>query len=200
MVHEAAGRALTTYKDKPPIDYARFEGGGDALMAGLFTRMREQGTVLDATAGLWGRIAGELKDSDSADAETLERAAANDRVSAVLTAQAWRAGVTVSAGTDRDPDPADAWPPLFDELDYLVEALRCASWGGAVSLGAADRLGTLEAGKQADFVVLADDPTAGLAALRSVVTVVKRGRRFERADLIEDLFEDNRNRAGGTGE
>jgi imidazolonepropionase-like amidohydrolase len=208
MVHEAAGRALTTYKDKPPIDYARFEGGDDALMAGLFARMREQGTVLDATASLWGRIAGELKDSDSPDAELLERAAANDRVSAALTAQAWRAGVTVSAGTDRDPDPAEAWPPLFEELDYFVqrcgmtpvEALRCASWGGAVSLGAADRLGTLQAGKQADFVVLAEDPTAGLAALRSVVTVVKRGRRFERADLIEDLFEDDRNRTGGTAE
>ena len=233
MVHEAAGRALTTYQDKPPIDYARFADGDDALMAELFARMRERGTVLDATASLWGRIAQEMKDAAGAGAgagagvaadadgdgdgdggseveaaaeaaaEAFQRAANNDRVSAALTAQAWRAGVTVSAGTDRDPDAAEPWPPLFDELDYFVErcgmtpvqALRCASWGGAVSLGASDRLGTLEAGKQADFVVLAEDPSADLAALRSVVTVVKRGRRFERAALIEA----GQDRTGGMG-
>jgi imidazolonepropionase-like amidohydrolase len=187
MVHEAAGRALTTYQDKPPVDHARFAGGDDAVMEGLFARMREQGTVLDATASLWHRIGRELAADAEADPEAVERAAANDALSAVLTRQAWLAGVTVSAGTDRDPDAAEPWPPLFDELDYFVgrcgmtpaEALRCASFGGAVSLGAADRLGTLEPGKQADFVVLAEDPAADLAALRTVVSVVKRGRRFE---------------------
>ncbi|MEZ0112489.1 imidazolonepropionase-like amidohydrolase [Catenulispora sp. EB89] len=217
MVHEAAGRPLTTYRDKPPIDHARFEGGDDPVMGALFAQMRERGIVLDATASLWGRIAEELRTGEelrtdeelrTADdklgdeeagvagaaqaaeaADARERAAANDRVSAALTGQAWRTGVTVSAGTDRDPDPEEPWPPLFDELDFLVdrcgltpaEALRCASWGGAVSMAAADRLGTVEVGKQADFVILADDPVAHLSALRSVVAVVKRGRRFDRA-------------------
>lgn len=196
MVHEAAGRLLTTYRDKPPIDYARFEGGDDPVTGALFARMRERGIVLDATASLWGRIAEELRtveealgDEAAEAAEARERAAANDRVSAALTGQAWRIGVTVSAGTDRDPDPEEPWPPLFDELDFLVdrcgltpaEALRCASWGGAVSMAAEDRLGTVEAGKQADLVILADDPVADLSALRSVVAVVKRGRRFDRA-------------------
>jgi imidazolonepropionase-like amidohydrolase len=200
-VHEAAERALTTYRDKPPIDYQRFEAGDDAVVDDLFARMREQGTILDATASLWGRIARELESGDGAEnaqsaddagnaekAQARERAAANDRVSAILTRQASQAGVTVSAGTDRDPDAAEPWPPLFDELDYFVErcgmtpaeALRCSSWGGALSLGAANRLGTLEAGKQADFVVLAEDPAEDLRALRSVVFVVKRGRRFDR--------------------
>jgi imidazolonepropionase-like amidohydrolase len=196
MVHEAAGRPLTTYRDKPPIDYARFEGGDDPVTGALFAQMRERGIVLDATASLWGRIAEELRtgrdrlaDEEAEAAEARERAAANDRVSAALTGQAWRTGVTVSAGTDRDPDPEEPWPPLFDELDFLVdrcgltpaEALRCASWGGAVSMGAVDRLGTVEVGKQADFVILEDDPVAHLSALRSVVAVVKRGRRFDRA-------------------
>lgn len=192
MAHEAAGRALTTYQDKPPIDYARFAGGDDALMDELFARMREQGTVLDATASLWDRVRRELTADVEADEAAAERAAANDALSAALTRQAWRAGVTVSAGTDRDPDAAEPWPPLFDELDYFVErcgmtpveALRCASLGGALSLGAADRLGTVEVGKQADFVVLAADPAVDLAALRTVVSVVKRGRRFERAELL----------------
>lgn len=216
LVHEAAGRALTTYRDKPPVDHERFEAGDDEVVGALFARMREKGTILDATASLWSRIARELReDGDGQDADTAgdsedsvnvdgsesaensqssekaearERAAANDRVSAALTRQASRAGVTVSAGTDRDPDPAEPWPPLFDELEYFVErcgmtpteALRCSSWGGALSLGAANRLGTLEAGKQADFVVLAEDPAEDLRALRSVVSVVKRGRRHDR--------------------
>jgi imidazolonepropionase-like amidohydrolase len=184
LVHEAAGRPLTTYQDKPPVDFARFASGDDAQLGALFAEMRRRGTVLDATASLWATLARE-----AADEEARARALAHDGLSAALTTQALRAGVTVCAGTDRDPDPTDAWPPLHDELAYLVDrcgltpaqALRCASHGGAVSLGAEHRLGTVEQGKQADFVVLDEDPTQSLAALRSVVHVVKRGRRHDRA-------------------
>jgi imidazolonepropionase-like amidohydrolase len=95
----------------------------------------------------------------------------------------------VCTGTDRDPDLEDPWPPLYDELGYLVErcgltpaqALRASSRNGALAIGAPETMGTLEAGKLADFVVLAEDPTADLAALRTVTDVVKRGRRHQRA-------------------
>jgi imidazolonepropionase-like amidohydrolase len=45
-------------------------------------------------------------------------------------------------------------------------------------------MGTLEPGKLADFVVLGQDPTTDLGALRSVTDVVKRGRRHRRADYV----------------
>ena len=185
MVHEAADRPLTSYHDKPPVDHERFTGSDDPVVEELFARMRSRGTVLDATASLWGRIARE-----SQDAETKQRATGNDALSAALTTQALRAGVIVCAGTDTDPDVSSEWPPLFEELEYLVErcgltpeqALHCACRNGAISLGGADRMGTVEAGKLANFVVLTEDPTRDLAHLRTVVTVVKRGRPHHRAD------------------
>ena len=185
MVHEAAERSLTSYHDKPPVDHERFTGSDDPVVEELFARMRSRGTVLDATASLWGRIARE-----SQDAETKQRALGNDALSAALTTQALRAGVIVCAGTDTDRDVSSEWPPLFEELEYLVDrcgltpeqALHCACRNGAISLGGEDRMGTVEAGKLANFVVLAEDPTRDLAHLRSVVTVVKRGRPHHRAD------------------
>ena len=43
-------------------------------------------------------------------------------------------------------------------------------------------MGTIEAGKLANFVVLAEDPVADLANLRSITFVVKRGRRYDRSE------------------
>ncbi|WP_084316892.1 amidohydrolase family protein [Actinospica robiniae] len=186
---------LTTYKDKPKLDYARYTDGDDETMAALFARMRENGTVLDATASLWAHIGQEL--GEDADAEIRERARANDAISAALTAQAWRAGVVLCAGTDRDPALEDPWPALIDELVYFVErcgltpaqALEASSRNGAVAIGAEADMGTLEPGKLANFVALTEDPTADLAALRTVTDVVKRGRRYERAGYVHPAQE-----------
>jgi imidazolonepropionase-like amidohydrolase len=191
LVHQtAASGPLVRYKTKPPVDAERFAAGDDPQIEALFAVMRERGTILDATASMWGRIAAESGDSG----EQRGRALANDTVSAALTGQAHRAGVEICAGTDSDPDPALAWPPLHDELRYLhercgmtpLEVIRSATLVGARSLGAEDERGSVAAGKLADLVVLGADPTADLAAaLRSVRTVVKRGHRHHRS-----AFED----------
>ena len=194
LAYETAERALTTYQDKPPLDYPRLNSGDDAQVGELFDQMRRQGTVLDATGSLWARFAREAK--ASGDDEAFARATANEELSAALTLQAFRAGVTVSAGTDCDPELSDPWPPLYEELDFLVKrcgltpehALRCASWAGALSMGAQDRMGTIEPGKLANFMVLMEDPTRDLAALRSVVSVVKRGLRYERAEFRQSAL------------
>ena len=61
------------------------------------------------------------------------------------------------------------WSP--EEVLTPEEALRAQCLGGAYAGHAEDRLGSLEAGKLADFVVLSDDPTrldaAGIADLRA---------------------------------
>lgn len=184
LAYQTTADELTAYQSKPRLDADRVAAGDPAILE-LLAEMRRRGTVLDATASLWARIAGETDEP-----EAKERAAANDAISAALTRQAIDAGVTVSAGTDRDPDLADPWPPLYDELDYLVErcgmtpaeALRAASHAGALSIGALADMGTVEPGKLANFAILDADPAQDLAALRTVTAVVKRGRRHARAD------------------
>lgn len=186
LVHEFAGRALTTYKDKPPVDRDRFLAGDDPEMAELFARMRARGTVLDATNTLWDWVA------DDADTpEEKERARDNAELSAALTAQAFRAGVEISTGTDYETAPGQPYPSVHDELVFLVErcgvpaaqAIRSATLVGARSMGAEDVMGTVAEGKLANFVVLEGDPLADIRNLRTVTTVVKRGLRLERDEF-----------------
>lgn len=187
LVHETAGSGpLVRYKTKPPVDEERFAGGDDPQIEALFATMRERGTILDATASMWRRIAAGSGDDEDA----RSRALANDTVSAALTAQAHRAGVEICTGTDSDPDLTQAWPPLHDELVFLhercamtpLQVIRSATLVGARSMGAEDERGTVAEGRLADLVVLDADPTADLAAaLRSIRTVVKRGHPHHRA-------------------
>ncbi|MFF1837638.1 amidohydrolase family protein [Streptomyces sp. NPDC058231] len=186
LVHEFADRPLTTYKDKPPVDRGRFLPGDDPGMAELFARMRERGTVLDATNSLWDWLA---DDADTPEAKAQARA--NAELSAALTGQAFRAGVEVSAGTDYETAPGQPFPSLHDELVFLVErcgmptaqAIRAATLAGALSMGADDVMGTVAAGKLANFVVLRQDPLSDIRNLRSIDFVVKRGVRLDRADF-----------------
>jgi imidazolonepropionase-like amidohydrolase len=185
LAYEAAAEPLSSYKDKPAIDYDRFAAGDDPKLESLFTQMRSRGTILDATASMWTRT----WDAPT-DPEGQARARANSALSASLTAQAHRAGVSISAGTDYETDPQYPFPALHDEMAFLAQhcgipaeqVIRCATLVGARSIGAEATMGTIEAGKLANFVVLARDPLADLANLRSITFVVKRGRRYDRGE------------------
>ncbi|WP_328557472.1 amidohydrolase family protein [Streptomyces sp. NBC_00358] len=186
LAFEGTDGPLISYKNKPPVEYGRFAAGDDPRIEELFALMRRKGTVLDATAGMWASEA--LAGEGSEDAA---RAAANTELAAVLTAQAHRAGVDIATGTDYETDPVDPFPALYDELAFLVnrcgmspaQVLRSATLIGARSAGAEDIMGSVEAGKLANFVVLDDDPLRDIEHLRSVTLTVKRGRRFERRDF-----------------
>ena len=101
-----------------------------------------------------------------------------------------RAGGSVVAGTD--PVAITLLPgwALHRELSNFVdggltplEALRCASYGAAKALGLAAELGTIEVGKRADLLIVAGDPSADLAALSRIETVIQDGVRHEAAAL-----------------
>jgi imidazolonepropionase-like amidohydrolase len=47
-------------------------------------------------------------------------------------------------------------------------------------------MGSVEAGKLANFAVLDEDPLRDIANLRTITLTVKRGRRFDRADFEKD--------------
>jgi imidazolonepropionase-like amidohydrolase len=183
LAQETADEGLISYKTKAAIDVAAITRDGHPRLDALYARMRERGTVLDATVSLYDWLA-----NDADDEEARTRAAANAALSARITADAHRAGVAISAGTDYENDPAEAYPSLHNEMAFLVrrcgmtaeEVLHSATVVGAQSMDALDLMGTVEPGKLANFVVLTADPRADIANLREIDFVVKRGRRFGR--------------------
>jgi len=65
------------------------------------------------------------------------------------------------------------------------EALRCGTQGGARYLGLDGDLGSLEAGKLADLLILDGNPLDDIRQSRSVTRVMANGRLFEVATLRE---------------
>ncbi|HEY3504479.1 MAG TPA: amidohydrolase family protein [Actinocatenispora sp.] len=99
---------------------------------------------------------------------------------------ALRNGVPIALGSDMPPHaPYDETTATVRELEFMVEAgmpvadaLRAATVRPAEWLGADDRLGTVQAGRQADLIALRDDPTRDVSALRTLHLVMKAGRIF----------------------
>jgi imidazolonepropionase-like amidohydrolase len=184
LMYELAGQPLASYKDKPAPG-ALAAAADDPRLEALFAQMRARGTILDATGSMWVRT------YDTPDnPEYRARARTSAGLAVKLTARAYQAGVQICAGTDYETDPAHPYPALHDEMVFLArscgmpagQVIRSATLVGAKSLGAEAIMGTIEAGKLANFVVLADDPLADLANLASVTLVIKRGHRYDRAD------------------
>jgi imidazolonepropionase-like amidohydrolase len=100
------------------------------------------------------------------------------------------AGVVLLAATDVGIPMLVPGLSLHEELVLLVEAglspleaLQTATVNPARVLGMADSLGTIEAGKLADLVLLDMNPLADIANTRQIRTVVADGRLYRRADL-----------------
>jgi imidazolonepropionase-like amidohydrolase len=184
LVYETVAESLTSYKTKPALDVERLTREGDPRLDALYAEMAARGTILDATAGMWIWMA-----DQEPEGEVRSRMLANVDLCARLTADAYRAGVAISTGTDYETDPAEPFPSVHEEMIFLAErcgipaeeVIRCATLIGARSMGAEAEMGSIEAGKLANLVVLTDDPRADIANVRSIDFVVKRGRRFDRA-------------------
>jgi imidazolonepropionase-like amidohydrolase len=92
------------------------------------------------------------------------------------------AGAKIAAGTDAGT-PYNTHGGLALELELMVQngftptqALVAATSSAADLLNLADRIGTVEAGKAADLLVVAGDPTREIGAVRDVRTVVVGGK------------------------
>ncbi len=91
--------------------------------------------------------------------------------------------VNIALGSDQLPhEPNDGTIATVREAEYYVEAgmtplraLRAATIEPATMLGADDEIGSLEAGKYADIVLVSADPVADISALRSINMVMKGG-------------------------
>lgn len=153
-------------------DFARIPADGEE-MGRVIDALLRNGTVLDPTLFVFHRLA----ESDSTGLRL--------RWAADFTRRAQRAGVPIAAGTDGAGAPlAGELPNVHTEMALLVEwagltpsqALTAGTLGGALALGMADRLGTVEVGKVADLVLLAEDPTRDIQNTRTLVHVIRGGR------------------------
>jgi imidazolonepropionase-like amidohydrolase len=64
-----------------------------------------------------------------------------------------------------------------------AEAIRIGSANGARYLGKLDRIGTVEAGKNADLVVINGDPSRHIGDIENVEIVFKDGVGYDPAKL-----------------
>ena len=95
------------------------------------------------------------------------------------------AGGVAAAGTDLSSGPATQ-----RELELLaaagispLEVIHIATYNGAVFLGKADQLGSVETGKLADLLLLSKDPTADIENTKSIVFVMKNGEIIDESKL-----------------
>jgi imidazolonepropionase-like amidohydrolase len=182
LAYQVSAHPPQTYRERVPVDAAQFAQADNPAMEGLFRTMRERRILLDATLRVYRE--GERRATPQRPANCSLDLAAR------LTAQARRAGVLVSAGTDGDTPYSAAYPALFEEMELLVrragftpiEAIRAATQIGAMAMGQGETMGVIAPGRLADMVVLERDPAGDIANLRSVLFTVKRGRRFDRSD------------------
>jgi cytosine/adenosine deaminase-related metal-dependent hydrolase len=63
-----------------------------------------------------------------------------------------------------------------------MQAITAATRIGALSIARVPDFGTLEPGKLANLVFVAEDPSRDLKALETMTLVVKRGRAYPRSD------------------
>ena len=107
-----------------------------------------------------------------------------------------QAGVKIIAGTD-GPSIGSLLPGfgLHHELELLVasglsplQALRAATLTAAEALGKNERLGTVEAGKFADMIVLDADPLQDVHNLTKISLLVQGGKTYSPDALLQQAW------------
>jgi imidazolonepropionase-like amidohydrolase len=105
----------------------------------------------------------------------------------------WHAGITVVMGTDAGNIGTVHGPAVFREMDLMrrsgltaLQVLKSATVNGALTVAVPD-LGSVAPGKLADLVVLDADPLADLANLSRASYVLRDGRVFRPAELLQSV-------------
>jgi imidazolonepropionase-like amidohydrolase len=101
-------------------------------------------------------------------------------------------GATIVVGTDAGSPLVFHGPSIFSEMEAMQAAglsaadiVVMATRNGAQAMGRSKDFGTLEAGKLADLLVLAEDPRRDVRAFRALTHVMRGGRLYEQAALAQ---------------
>jgi imidazolonepropionase-like amidohydrolase len=167
----------------------------DPRITGALDAMARQGTffepTLDATRHSVAYFDAKRRHIPS---EQEEYVRAGSGFGMEVTREAVRRGVRISAGSDHVAyGPSSERSSLFGELRLLVDsialtptvALLAATRDAAQAIGgdAARRLGTIEAGRYADLVLLSKNPLLDIDNLDSVEWVMKGGQIWRPGQL-----------------
>ncbi len=126
----------------------------------------------------------ELYRTNSINPFLVEKRHWSQRMHETLFKKARERKILMGIGTDANGGFMKLYPGLyFDEMKYFVElgatpmeAIVAATKNGAIILGKADELGTVEAGKLADLQVVSKDPLKSFDALGAPELVLVGGK------------------------
>ena len=129
------------------------------------------------------------KGADPAKAELFQRALDTARANLL---RAWQAGVPLVMGSDSGNPMVFHGPSLHHELQLWVEAgipvtvaLQAATVNAAKLLGAAEHIGAIRQGMDADLLLVDGNPLQEIAATERISLVVFKGERIRRAALFD---------------
>jgi imidazolonepropionase-like amidohydrolase len=134
--------------------------------------------------------------TDYANGPFLTRQQRRDSITQENLRRAWRAGINVVTGTDAGNMGTFHGTSYIGELRKMQAAgltnadlLRASTLNGARLFGREAQVGTLAEGKQANLLILPQNPLADLNALTQLETVVNRGYVYTPAQLLPDTPE-----------
>jgi imidazolonepropionase-like amidohydrolase/ABC-type multidrug transport system permease subunit len=106
-------------------------------------------------------------------------------------AAAWRAGVTLVTGSDAGNPLVFHGPTIEREVELWVDAgvtpvvaLQAATFNSAHLLGASDRMGLVEQGREANLLLVDGNPLKDIQQIESIQAVFLKGERIGRSDLF----------------
>jgi imidazolonepropionase-like amidohydrolase len=101
-------------------------------------------------------------------------------------------GATIAVGTDAGSPLVFHGASIYAELEAMqaaglsaIDIIVMATRNGAQAMGRLNDFGTLEAGKLADVLILAEDPRRDVRAFRSLTHIMRGGRLYEQAALAQ---------------
>jgi imidazolonepropionase-like amidohydrolase len=111
-----------------------------------------------------------------------ERLSADRAVMAENLRRVHAAGITVAMGTDAGNPLTLHGPSVLAEMEAMqaaglapMDVIVASTRGGAIAMGRGADLGTIEAGKAADLLVLESDPSVSVSAFRRPRWIVRGG-------------------------
>jgi imidazolonepropionase-like amidohydrolase len=106
--------------------------------------------------------------------------------------RAWKAGVPLVMGSDSGNPLVFPGPSLHHELELWVQAgippavaLQAATANAAALLRAADHIGAIRPGMDANLLLVDGNPLVDITATERISLVVFKGERLQRPDLFD---------------
>ena len=108
-------------------------------------------------------------------------------------------GVLITAGTDEGNPWITPGVSLHRELELLVKAgipalevIKIATHNGAQALHILDEVGTIEVGKQANLIVLSENPVESIKNTRKIEMIFQKGKSFDHKSFLKSIETRNK--------